>query len=181
MAGCSLGGNRGAFSASSFKGTVDEPRRDNDANHERGRGGAGGAGGVGVDIGPGVSGVAFVFVSMSVGSGSEAGGSTASCVGEGGEDGCARSGCGSSGIRQSELRNWMANTAKTCRTERANPAYIWKMNRKRCLPLRSATGGPVSAFTGDSGSACGRSFRPSYKLGSNGTHLEQRYCRSSPH
>jgi hypothetical protein len=112
LAGCSLGGSGGACSASSFRGTLDEPRRDNDANHERGRGSAGG---VGVDIGPGVSGVAFV--SMSVGSGSEAGESPALFVGEGEEDGCGRSGCGSSGIRKSQLRDWMANTAKTCRTE----------------------------------------------------------------
>lgn len=103
LAGCSLGGGGGACSASSFRGTVDEPRRDNDANHERGRGGAGGAGGVGVDIGPGVSGVAFVVVS--VGSESEAGGSPALLVGEGEEVRCARSSGGSSGIRQSELRD----------------------------------------------------------------------------
>ena len=116
MAGCSLGGSRGAFSASTFRGTLDEPRRDNDANHERG---AGGAGGVGVDVGPGVSGVAFVFVSVfaPVGSGLEAGGSPVPSVGEGEEDGCARTGCGSSGMRQSELRDWMATTAKTCRAE----------------------------------------------------------------
>ena len=82
LAGCSLGGSGRACSASSFRGTLDEPRRDNDANHERGRGGAGGAGGVGVDIGPGVPGVAFVFVSTSVGSGSGAGGSPAPFVGE---------------------------------------------------------------------------------------------------
>lgn len=117
MAGCSLGGSGGAFAASSFRGTLDEPRRDNDANHERGAGGAGGAGGVGVDVGPGVSGVAFVFVFAPVGLGVEAGGSPASSVGEGEEDGCARTGCGSSGMRQSELRDWMANTAKTCRAE----------------------------------------------------------------
>lgn len=108
MAGCSLGGGGGACSASSFRGTLDEPRRDNDANHERGWGGAGG---VEVDVGTGVSGVAFVFV----GSGSEAGGSPALFIGEGGEDGCAISGCGSSGMRRSELKDWMANTVKTCR------------------------------------------------------------------
>jgi len=112
LACCSLGGGGGACSASSFRGTLDEPRRDNDANHERG---AGGAGGVEVDVGPGVSGVAFVFVF--VGSGSEAGESPALLIGEGEEDGCAMSGCGSSGIRRSELRDWMANTAKTCRAE----------------------------------------------------------------
>jgi hypothetical protein len=94
---------------------LDEPRRDNDANHERGWGGAGGAGGVEVDVGTGVSGVAFVFVFVR--SGSEAGGSPVLFIGEGGEDSCAMSGCGSSGIRRSELKDWMAkaNTAKKSR------------------------------------------------------------------
>jgi len=121
LAGCSLGGGGGAFSASSFRGTLDEPRRDNDANHERGRGGAGGAsgaGGVGVDVGPCVSGAAFVFMFAFVGSGLEAGGSPALSVGEREGDGCARTGCGSSGIRQSELGDWMANITRPRRVAR---------------------------------------------------------------
>lgn len=89
-------GGGGVCSASSFRGTLDEPRRDNDANHERDWGGTGVAG---LDVGPGASGVGLV------GSGSEAGGSPALFV-EGGSD---WSYWGASGITLSELKVGMAN------------------------------------------------------------------------
>lgn len=73
----------GDFWASSCRGTLDEPRLDNDANHERGWGG-----GVGPDGSPGASGAGLVT------SESEAGRIFVPFVGEGG---WTRSDCGTSG------------------------------------------------------------------------------------
>lgn len=73
----------GAFWASSARGTLDEPRLDNDANHERGWGG-----GVGPDGRPGASDTGLVALELEVGRIS---------VPFMGEGGCIRSDCGSSG------------------------------------------------------------------------------------
>jgi hypothetical protein len=92
---------------------LDEPRRDNDANHERGRGS--GASGVGLAIGPGVSGIGLV------GSGSEVGGSPALLAED--EDGCTWSGSRASEIRRSGLKEGGQSTSR----EASECAYMYKI------------------------------------------------------
>jgi hypothetical protein len=85
---CSLVGEGGACLARSFKGTLEEERLDNDANHERG---------CGAGLESHGSGEGFVTF------GSETGGPPMPSVGE---DDSTRSGCSScsSGVERSELR-----------------------------------------------------------------------------